>query len=259
MDSIVSHFERMGARAKRRGNVSGAFSIDVRRDRDGEYFELLIGLGVEVLVVDVRRRERHLLLHTHNTRARDGAKSKFLCGHDERHWFIAAVPEVQGVRDVPTAMDALKPQEVWDAIAEHGVNRRVVNHRNTGAFVRQGEWFFIPFPRLNTRGLTVLHHEPITRGRGKPHWCQYLARQGGENVMVSPLTPQGVTKAEFERMDRKIRDQFVWRRMQRDATVFARGYVRHPDHATIRLRDWHRVVMNTESRASAMRHLAFLD
>jgi hypothetical protein len=37
------------------------------------------------------------------------------------------------------------------------------------------------------------------------------------------------------------------------------GAVRHPDHATIVLRDWHRVLMNTEHRAEAMRHVAFLD
>jgi hypothetical protein len=35
--------------------------------------------------------------------------------------------------------------------------------------------------------------------------------------------------------------------------------VRHPDHATIVLRDWHQVVMNTESQAPSMRSLAFID
>jgi hypothetical protein len=47
--------------------------------------------------------------------------------------------------------------------------------------------------------------------------------------------------------------------MVRDPELFARGTVRHPDHATIELNGWHRVVMNTENRARAMRHVVFLD
>ena len=50
-----------------------------------------------------------------------------------------------------------------------------------------------------------------------------------------------------------------YRMMTRDPELFARGTVRHPDHATITLHGWHRVVMNTENRASAMRHVVFLD
>jgi len=47
--------------------------------------------------------------------------------------------------------------------------------------------------------------------------------------------------------------------MQRNAGVYVRGRIRHPDHATIRLHGWHRVLMNTESQAKAMRSVAFLD
>jgi hypothetical protein len=47
--------------------------------------------------------------------------------------------------------------------------------------------------------------------------------------------------------------------MTRDPELFARGTVRHPDHATITLHGWHRVVMNTEHQSSAMRHVVFLD
>ena len=45
----------------------------------------------------------------------------------------------------------------------------------------------------------------------------------------------------------------------RDATVHVRGAVSHPDHATITLAGWHRVRMNTENEAAAMRHVAFYD
>lgn len=47
--------------------------------------------------------------------------------------------------------------------------------------------------------------------------------------------------------------------MSRDAVVHARGRITHPDHATVVLPFWHRVVPNTESQALASRTLAFLD
>ena len=47
--------------------------------------------------------------------------------------------------------------------------------------------------------------------------------------------------------------------MTREPELFARGTVRHPDHATIPLRGWHRVAMNTEQAAKAMRHVMFVD
>ena len=34
--------------------------------------------------------------------------------------------------------------------------------------------------------------------------------------------------------------------MTRDAVVYVRGRIRHEDHATIRLRDWHHVYLNSE-------------
>jgi len=58
------------------------------KDKDGEYFDIRCQEGPEPEVADVRPRSRHLLLMI-----RDGRdKLKYLCGHDERHWFAAAVP-----------------------------------------------------------------------------------------------------------------------------------------------------------------------
>jgi hypothetical protein len=45
----------------------------------------------------------------------------------------------------------------------------------------------------------------------------------------------------------------------RDPEVYAKGAVRHSDHATVHLAGWHRVLMNTEQRARAMRHVRFID
>jgi hypothetical protein len=41
--------------------------------------------------------------------------------------------------------------------------------------------------------------------------------------------------------------------------VYARGSVRHPDHATVTLHDWHQVMMNTENTTRQMANLAFID
>jgi hypothetical protein len=47
--------------------------------------------------------------------------------------------------------------------------------------------------------------------------------------------------------------------MRRDPVVHVRRRISHPDHATINLSSWHRVLLNTESGARASTHVAFLD
>jgi hypothetical protein len=44
--------------------------------------------------------------------------------------------------------------------------------------------------------------------------------------------------------------------MGRETPLHVRGAVRHPDHATLHLRDWHRVFINNENRPDS---LGFLD
>jgi hypothetical protein len=47
--------------------------------------------------------------------------------------------------------------------------------------------------------------------------------------------------------------------MQANPTVYARGRVWHPDHATVLLRGWHRVLLNEEKKASWSQQVVFLD
>ena len=70
--------------------------------------------------------------------------------------------------------------------------------------------------------------------------------------------PNGLTWPQRAKLPREER-KGLWRKMVRDARVYVKGRVRHPDHATITLQGWHEVVMNTETQAAAMRHVAFLD
>jgi len=97
-------FARMGARLKvtessvSRNRTAGAISLNVGADRKGEFFEITRqpGAEAEIAVLDVQPADRHLLLLVREGRD----KSKFLCGHDERHWFVAGIPEKASVGTV---------------------------------------------------------------------------------------------------------------------------------------------------------------
>src|SRR5690349_20545880 len=110
---LDSKFTRIGARLKvsdlpsRRNRLAaGLVSLDVRSDRRGEFFEIALPPeAAEVAAIDVRPADHHLLLLVRE----DGLKSKFLCGHDERHWFVASIPESAPVGTVRQAKEALKP------------------------------------------------------------------------------------------------------------------------------------------------------
>jgi hypothetical protein len=244
---LCRHFSRMGARVRVREPelrpgvpLTGKIRIDVIRDRSGEYFDILCQVGVLPEVLDVQPSMRHLVLMV-----RDGNdRNKFLLGRDERHWFAAAVPG-DGVRDVRTAISSLRPTEIE--------GRRAI---------RQGEWFFVAERSVRDHGAVIYRSEPLSRGAGsKPHMCAELMRRGGVTVMVSSKYPLGISVAEYERLiaTNSAARNFGWRRMTRDAEVYVRGEVLHPDHKTIDLDGWHRVYMNRERFARHSPQIAFLD
>lgn len=236
--------------------------LDVRTDRKGEYFDIRFTSGVEsdeLLVLDVQPQDRHLLLMARNRGT--GDKSKFLCGHDERHWFVAAIPEqARGVSGVKNAKEALQPDRVRTALDQRRVRPKDRLKRHNEAFQRQGEWFFIPVPNLNVDEIRVVRNEPLSRGRGsKPHKMEFCCRMGGEMVYVNYKFPSGITQEAYDRLPPEMRKHRPWRVMTRDAIVYAKGRISHADHATIFLEGWHQVEMNTEREAAAMRHVVFLD
>lgn len=264
MQQILRHFMRIGARAKihppnRSSRIQGV-SIDIGSDSCGEFFDIAIdpASNTTTQVLDVQPSLRHLLLMSRQ----DDGKHKFLCGHDERHWFVAAVPERASVSTVRTAFDALKPDTVRYHEDRLGVKPRKRNRRRNEAFVRQGEWFFVPVqnPKLIDERL-VLCQEPISRGGGKPHICEEVVRQGGQLVYVSNQYPAGLTEQERIRLFKQqpVLRNLRWVAQRRNPNVYVRGRVRHPDHKTIFLDGWHQVLMNTENQSIAMRHVAFVD
>lgn len=158
MNGLERAFERMGARVEfGQLNKTSRFSarvasehltLDVRRDQHGEYFLISRALEstTELIALDVQPRDRHLLLLSR----RGAEKHRFLLGHDERHWFVAGIPETTPVSRVRDAKQALKPDRVQSS--ERGVRakyrrppqqrgahstRRVVFH--TGARRGSGE------------------------------------------------------------------------------------------------------------------------
>ena len=264
---LLTKFARIGARIKvadrpsRRSRVPmGVISLDIQADRNGEFFEVVSpgGSSPEVAVLDVQPTDRHLLLMVRE----GGEKHKFLCGHDERHWFVAAVPETAPVGTVRQAKEALKPAEVQTAQASHGLRAEARNRRKNAAYRRQGEWFFLPVPSFSVDESLVLRDEPLRRGNGgKPHWVEFCYRTGGETVYVCTRHPNGVTTVQHQKIlaaNPKAKG-WGWLAMRRNPGVYVRGSVRHADHKTIVLHGWHRVLMNTEGQSRAMRNVAFLD
>jgi hypothetical protein len=272
--NIESKFTAIGARIKvreiasrwRQGDrawVSPAdFAVDIRRDGSGEFFELRVPTHLretlDISVMQAEPQQRHLLLFVRKAGEKPQL-DRFLCGHDEREWFVAAVPG--GASSVRQAMDSLQPQEVRAALTRNHVSSRERYARKNRAFRRQGDWFFVPEPALLVNEKLVLRDEPLRRGGGKPHLVEQLYRTGGETVHVCSRHPNGVTPDEYRSILHRQPDanRWGWRVMTRNAGVYARGTVRHSDHATITLPFWHRVLMNTETQSRTMANVAFLD
>jgi hypothetical protein len=233
----------------RRGPVAGPRRINVR-DRT---FELTLTPDTLAVVSDCRPDERHLVLNLQNP----GSKpERFLCGFDERHWFVAAVKGTT----VSAAKDSLMPRAVRTAAEQAHLRRADFQRRHTSAFIRQGEWFFVP-AGIDVDPLRISRREPLVRpGGGKPHIVDELVRGTGEMVWHHARhAPDGINDAQRAALPKLVRSDVGWSRrlrVLREGSVLARGAVRHPDHATIYLAGWHRVYINSEVRPVS---LGFLD
>ncbi|MFH2007235.1 MAG: hypothetical protein ABI333_11660 [bacterium] len=259
MEHVIKKFDRMGARLEvlrelTRGARREGLSIDViEAGPRGDSFAIAVETDVELQVLDCQPRLRHLLLMA--KRADSGALiGKYLCGHDERHWFVAGVG--REATNVRTAVESLKPDAVRQEQKRVRPKRR--NRRHNPAFVRQGEWFFLPAPDFDPGGRQVLSDEPLVRGQGKPHRAQHLVRYGGRQVYVTQRHPNGLSEAAYRRLlaQNPAARGWGWRVMVRDPQVYVKGAIRHPDHKTVMLQHWYRVLVNEEVFTQSV---AFLD
>ncbi len=273
---LLRSFARIGTVADIRPRTWGGASVNIERVRRMERYVISASEDFDVAVVDVKPRDRHLLLMIKDPANKNVASSKFLCGHDERHYFVAAIPEAAAATTVETAKQALKPKEIVGIETllglrpqrRHDRNRRL---RNGVKIFRQGEFMFVPAPDfVPPNPLAVMHDEMMTRASmvrrmdsgGNPHIAKELYREGGGRVYVHRNYPAGLTELETLQLIEVNSEArtWYWEMQMRDAVVHVRGTVRHVEHATIHLgRVWHRVYLNTESQARAMRHVAFID
>lgn len=223
--------------------------INVQNDA----FELVLPPAARAVVLDCRKPDRHLVLSLQDPGA---APQRFLCGFDERHWFAAAVTG----HTVSAAKDSLMPAAVREAALRAGIRHADLYRRHTKAFIRQGEWFFVP-ENIEFDPLMIHSREPLIRpGGGKPHIVDELVRGQGEMVWHhAQHASGGIDDKEFTLLPDTIRQTKGWSRRMRigaEIKVHARGAIRHPDHATIYLGSWHRVFINSEQRPAS---LGFLD
>ncbi|MEM6782425.1 MAG: hypothetical protein AAF624_01635 [Bacteroidota bacterium] len=271
LELLERHFARIGAafrveaperRPWSRRDDAPWFSLDVDERGPGEPFVLRADPDhldhLDFQVVNVDARQRHLLLHAairHPNHQIE--KHKYLCGHDERHWFVAETPRTN-VTTIREAMDALRPPEVSWAVQRQAIKPKRRYRRRNRAFVRQGEWFFLPRPKLRLEGAVIHRYEPLRRSGGKPHLVKEIVRTGGQPVYWHARFPNGLTEAQYRRrlLESPALRKLSWRVMRRNPRVFARGTVRHPDHATLRLHLWHEVAMAAEGQTGTV---AFLD
>ena len=269
---IAQAFDEVGSRvvftpprASRWESFPPPVRLDINSDRKGEYYVIYADLlqEDELVVLDRRPSRRHLVLMLTNrdSAGRSNLRVRFLCGHDERHWFVASLPEYARVTTVTQAMEVLKPEFVREAQARFHVRPDERNRRRNAGYVRQGEWFFVPDPGFDSTGGLAHRHEPLRRGRSKPHVVDELIRTGGELVYFNNRYPNGLTESQLlELRARKPRaGQGPWRMGTRNPLVHVRGRVRHPDHRTVILDGWHRVALNQEGSAFGQQFVGFID
>jgi hypothetical protein len=230
---VVTHPEvpTWGNRAAFRANV------ETRGKTERFVFDVTPSALASIQVVDIDGPGRHVLLNVQELSDRPGVKAdpqKLLLGHDEYHLFVA--PVARSSININAAKQSLKPAVVQEAQRRLGVKTKRLHKRRQAAFVRQGEWFFLP----------------------APDYCEELYRVGGTGVMVCSQHPNGVTTKQYEAILKAHPEvaRWRWRSMTRDATAYARGKVSHTDHSTLHLQGWHRIVANTETGS---RLNAFLD
>jgi hypothetical protein len=159
--------------------VGNAFAIDIRQRQDREAYWLKYPVMDEVVTdtLDVKPSLRHLVLDVSGWRL--PISGRFLCGHDEQHWFVAALPFTRQTATVRGAMESLKPNIVRLEQKRKGVKHRR-HRRKTAAYVRQGEWFFLPRPMMHVGDLASRNGQ-LMRNGGKPHRVEWLYRSEDGN------------------------------------------------------------------------------
>ena len=110
-------FELIGAevQVETQGRV---FEIDVLQDGQNEVFRLKYPQQdvITAEAIDVQPKRRHLVLDVSGWRL--PISGRYLCGHDEFHWFVASLPFDQRTATVRGAMEGSSPRRCCES--RHG-------------------------------------------------------------------------------------------------------------------------------------------
>ncbi|MGD9727792.1 MAG: hypothetical protein AB7L09_00065 [Nitrospira sp.] len=196
-------------------NIPDGEAIDVRAlGADPEHQQVVVMVHEPARkIVQERFNFRTLKMERETIRVPEG-KRRFLVGMDECHLFIAQMRDDAGATSVKQAHKDLRPKEVP---APKQAKKLKIK--------RTGEWFLVPATSEEIK--EIEEHIKLygsrknvgiggnSRGRGRPHVVT-------ESVIIR--SPNGQTE-------------------------FVLGRILHPDHKVVKLKEWHRVIMNTENRS----------
>jgi hypothetical protein len=219
-----------------RGFFADYFYVDVlSRRRDGDCFRVFADTGeIQLRVIDARPATRHLLLLATGKPAseRKEVSRRLLMGHDERQLFIVNSDRAKSVED---AIEALKPFAVRAAL------------RRNLKVIRQGDWFFIPryLQPLFFDANVILHRNLQLGG---PNASRWNIRTAHPHIADEQALSFGDVVDRTSSTGRVIPHQL--------RAIFVRGKIRHAEHATVHLREWHQAVPNTATAADDFRSAA---
>ena len=204
-----------------------------------ERFVIDLNDNIELVPLDTNVREEGVLILIRD-RAENQNLAKLLLGHDERQLFVAAAP--LRAKTVLEVKEELKPAIVRRVERQADVRAKKKHKHRNEARVRQGDFFFIPTEDSVDETL-LQKNQPLRRGRGNAHMLEEAVEIGGEAGYESG--GRFIRIREYNRLDDRSKE--LYRQTRRNARIYARGKVRHPEHRTIVLKGWHLVVPNTEA------------
>lgn len=180
------------------------------------------GRGLKGRVVSIEEYKHKPVAYQHEQKTSSSVRH-YLMGLDERQLFIAELP--RAATSVAEAHRSLKGTAVTFAEGRAG-----------GKTIRQGEWFFVEATEeeketiqraIKLNRISIFHDRSIgqltgARRGGKAHIAEEAILLG-----AGPVLQHGFPVREREE-------------------VFVRGHISHPDHATVKLHQWRKVLKNAE-------------
>ncbi len=121
--------------------------------------------------------------------------------------------------------------------------------------MRQGEWFFLPWPHARINRDRIVHNGQLLRQPGsKPHQCEFLFDAAEQEYVCDRFPKLYFYEAEYQEIlsTRRKARRWNWRKLPLQPDVYVKGRITHSDHSPLFLDVWHRVELNRESASLAM-------